>query len=232
MTEDSETKTPLAGITVYLVNTDFEPDMVDYENNTGAFVASAVTDASGTYTIGGIAPGNYGFAPVPPMYIDYRFCLDEPSDPYTFAVTDTTRSWQVNFTSADPSMNDEGTFKITLDFKNIPNCAANHEVTTTFHRCYYYVFVPGWKQIAKQIDWLGWEPQNPKPTRTFPYGRITIFSDVTATSNEFEFWIQFAPLQCTESRFLFHYDFTLSSCPPSSTLEVDFKAKTIKRIGD
>ena len=59
MTQASGNKIPLSGITVRLINMDFEPDMVNYENNDAAFVAAAVTDKSGNYTIGSIGPGNY-----------------------------------------------------------------------------------------------------------------------------------------------------------------------------
>lgn len=38
---------PFSGISVRIVNMDFEPDLVDYQNNDSAFVASAMTDANG-----------------------------------------------------------------------------------------------------------------------------------------------------------------------------------------
>lgn len=90
MTDDSGARVPLSRIPVRLVNMDFEPDLVNFDNNVGAFVAAAATDTSGAYTIEGLGPGDYGIVPVPPKNSGYRFDLDESSDPYTFAVTDTT----------------------------------------------------------------------------------------------------------------------------------------------
>jgi hypothetical protein len=68
---------------------DSEPDLVDYQNNDSAFVASAMTDANGLYAIGDIGPGNYGVVPVPPNNSGYRLQLDKnrPTRPNSRWVT-------------------------------------------------------------------------------------------------------------------------------------------------
>lgn len=112
-------KTSLEGIKLFLVNTDFEIDSVDYANNKAAIVDSALTGSDGKYLIAGIPEGNYAIVPIPDT-IMYRFKLENDSDSVKFTINEESLGYSFNFTAAIPNANDDG-FHIHLTFINRPN---------------------------------------------------------------------------------------------------------------
>jgi len=211
---------------------DFEPDPVNYENNDAAFVASAQTDKSGTYSIGSIGPGNYGVVPIPPNNSLYRFDLDDPSDPYNFAITDTQRAYRVNFTSPDPSIFDEGQFTVTFVHKNVQCSSDKDKLWIKISRMCISAFVIAYYLENRLTDQLAIPPILDSTFTSF-YGYTAIVQTIT---NHFMFECR----QITNKggwdspnvvvSFAFDYDFTLSNCPSRSLFELDWTAKTARRI--
>lgn len=113
-----EVKTPLEGIKLYLVNTDFSIDSVDYAINAGAIVDSAVTDSNGKYLIDGIPNGNYAVVPVPDS-IMYQFALDYGLVSEKFSITDESFGHSVDYKAVKPGP-DMGTYHIDLSIINRP----------------------------------------------------------------------------------------------------------------
>lgn len=112
-------KTPLEGINVYLVNTDFEIDSVDYANNAAAIVDYALTGSDGKYLITGIPEGNYAVVPIPDFTM-YRFKPENDLDSVKFTISEQSLDHSVDFTAAVPIANDD-VFQIHLNIINRPN---------------------------------------------------------------------------------------------------------------
>jgi len=112
-------KTPLEGVKLFLVNTDFKLDSADYANNKAAVVDSALTGSDGKYLIAGIPEGNFAVIPIPDS-IMYRFELENDLDSVKFTINEESFADSVDFTAAIPNANDDG-FHIHLTFINRPN---------------------------------------------------------------------------------------------------------------
>ena len=109
---------PKEGVKLFLVNTDFKLDSVDYANNTGAIADSAVTGADGKYLIAGIPNGNWAVVPIPDS-IMYRFEPENAEDSVKFTINDVSFSASVDFKTDVPVANDAG-FHIHIDIINRP----------------------------------------------------------------------------------------------------------------
>ncbi len=112
-------RTPLEGVKLFLVNTDFALDSADYANNTGAIVDSAVTSADGKYQMAGIPDGNWAVLPIPDT-IMYRFEVENQGNSVRFNINKELFASTVDFKTAKPNTTDDG-FHIRLTIINRSN---------------------------------------------------------------------------------------------------------------
>jgi len=112
-----EVKTPLEGIKLYLINSDFRIDSIDYANNAGAIIDSAYTGSNGKYLIDGLPNGNYAIVPVPDS-IMYHFELDNGSDSVKFLITEESFDHTIDFKTAMPDS--AAGYQIRLSIINRP----------------------------------------------------------------------------------------------------------------
>lgn len=104
---------PLSGITVYVVDTDFIVDSLDYSHNEAAVINKGITDSKGEYIIAKIPQGNFAVVPVPDS-IMYRFELENDTDSVKFTITEEEPSFELDFKAAELSESNEFEIKITV----------------------------------------------------------------------------------------------------------------------
>lgn len=109
-------RTPLEGITVFLVDTDFVVDSLDYSHNEAAVVNEAVTGSDGKYLIENLPFGNYAVVPVPDSVM-YRFEIENDTDSVRFSVTENSFEHAFDFTAADRK-DDDDNFQIRVTIIN------------------------------------------------------------------------------------------------------------------
>lgn len=112
-------KIPIEGIKVYLVDTDFVVDSLDYANNEAAITDQAITDSEGKYLIAGIPEGNYAVVPISDS-IMYRFKLENEEDSVKFSILEESFDYSLDFSAADMKENDD-VFQVRITIINRPN---------------------------------------------------------------------------------------------------------------
>lgn len=114
--ESPDQKTPIEGISVFLIDTDFVVDSSDYSHNEAAIIDQALTGADGQYLMDQIPLGNYAVVPVPDT-IMYRFELTNDADSVKFAIREDAYDYSLDFTAAEPEDKD-AVFQIQLSIIN------------------------------------------------------------------------------------------------------------------
>ena len=117
--EFPQNKTPIEGIKVFLVDTDFVVDSLDYSHNEAAVIDEAITNSDGEYLIAGIPFGNYAVVPIPDS-IMHRFELENDEDSVMFSVREESLDYSLDFTAAEHKDFDDD-FQIYLSIINRPN---------------------------------------------------------------------------------------------------------------
>ena len=112
-------KTPIEGISVFLVDTDIVIDSLDYSHNEASVIDQAITDSEGKYLIAGIPEGNYAVVPIPDS-IMYRFELENEEDSVKFIISEESLDELFDFVAAEPEENDD-IFQIQISIINRPN---------------------------------------------------------------------------------------------------------------
>ena len=112
-------KTPIEGIKVFLVDTDFVVDSLDYSHNEAAIIDHVITDSNGKYLIAGIPVGNYAVMPIPDS-IMYRFELENEEDSVKFTIREESFDYSFDFAAAELKGNDD-VFQIHITIINRPN---------------------------------------------------------------------------------------------------------------
>lgn len=112
-------KTPIEGIKVFLVDTDFEVDSLDYSHNEAAIIDQAITDSDGKYLIAGIPVGNYAVVPIPDS-IMYHFELEDEEDSVKFTIHEESFDYSLDFVAAEMKETDD-VFQIKITIINRPN---------------------------------------------------------------------------------------------------------------
>mgnify|MGYP005865382049 CR=1 FL=1 len=222
----------VAGVKVYLIDTDFKPDTVDLSQNMKAIVDSTFSDENGMYKFVNLKEGNYGVAPVPGNS-NYYFTPNNSGDSYSFTVNDKKSSFTVNFNVSDlSSTQDKEPLKIRIVSKNLPYLEdSSWDFYFEMGRIEYVLFVP----LSDPVDLRsakGYPDRFERPLfYFFDYGYTTL---VYTRSNRFSF--SFSEVRGSKSvvesrnKYIFEYDLTLSSCPSSATFEYDWTAHTFTRI--
>lgn len=114
-----QVKTPIKGIRVLLVDTDYVIDSLDYSHNEAAIIDETATDSDGKYSIAGIPEGNYALIPIPDS-IMYRFELENEADSVKFTVGQDSYEHSLDFIAAEQTGN-EDVFQIRISIINGPN---------------------------------------------------------------------------------------------------------------
>lgn len=137
-------KTPVDGIRVYVVNTDFDLDSADYANNEAAVVDMDVTGNDGQYLITDIPEGNYAVIPVPDSVM-YHFQAGSDLDTLKFRISEESNEHSVDFKAAIPGPV-EDQFHIRLTIINRPNGG----LVTFYRPIFLYNIVPTFNPV--EID--------------------------------------------------------------------------------
>jgi len=112
-------KAPIEGIKVFLVDTDFVVDSIDYSHNEAAIIDEAVTNFEGEYLITDIPLGNYAIVPIPDS-IMYRFELESEEGSEKFSVGEESQVHLRDFTAKEQKDIDDD-FQIHISIINRPN---------------------------------------------------------------------------------------------------------------
>lgn len=213
--------TPLAGVTVWLINRDFKPDTVNLQNNKAAFIDSAVTDTNGRYTISITKAGNYGVVPMPGTQ-NYIFSLAEKSDSCLFTVNHENQTYSVNFTTPDPSTFDQGFFTLNFQQINFPDSSGDFQLSPS--REYWTFFIPDLVRFPSyRRQFFSAINGSSNYQDEWPYGFTAL---VSSMSNKFKY-------DCYADgvyKFSFWINLPLTGCPASSTWQIDWAAGTVTRI--
>ena len=210
-----EVKSPLAGIKVYAVNTDFKIDSADYANNEAAVVGSAVTSSDGSYLISDIDLGNYTVIPVPDILM-HRFEPDSDSDTLRFAIREGSLDHSVNFKAAIPNATDDG-FHIRVTIINRPGGGS----ITLYRPIFLHNIVPTFNvQKINNIDKFTGDDF----TLDFHFG---IISPLYVVGNNFKIYTH-----DLANKYLFPcwIEYNYFNTPANSHWQIDWSSQTITRI--
>ena len=208
-------KTPLAGVKLFLVNTDFKLDSVDYANNKGAIVDSTVTGADGKYQIAAIPNGNWAIVPIPDT-IMYRFELESSADSVRFTINKESFVSKVDFTTAVPVASDNG-FHIRITSINRPN----GYWFSVYRPLFLFNIIPSLRRIRINNIVLF---TSDDMTMDLHFG---IFEFLYAVSNNFVVKAHDSAGFPVESYWI---TFDYFNTPANSHWQIDWSAQTITRI--
>ncbi len=208
-------KTPMEGVKLFLINTDFKLDSVDYANNVGAIVDSAVTGADGKYQIAGIPDGNWAVIPIPDT-IMYRFELESALDSVRFNINKELFTSTVNFKAAKPNSTEDG-FHVRLTIIN-----RGLGGTVAFYRpVFLFNIVPTIRrvkinnQLSSTADDI---------TLNLHFG---IFCSFYAVSNNF---VVKARDEFDKPQYTYWITYDYFNTPAYSHWQIDWPGKTIYRV--
>ncbi len=208
-------KTPLAGIKVYVINTDYKLDSADYANNEAAVVGSGVTASDGSYQIIDIDLGNYAVIPVPDL-IMYRFEPDSDLDTVRFSIREGSLDHTVDFKGAISNSADDG-FHIRVTIINRPSGGS----ITLYRPIFLFNIVPTFNvQKIDNVDKFTGDDF----TLDFHFG---IFCALYAVSNNFKIYTH-----DLSNKYLFPcwIEYNYFNTPANSHWQIDWSAQTSKRI--
>jgi hypothetical protein len=138
-------KNPLASIRVYLVNMDFNLDMVNKGNNKAALIDSIYTDVNGKYSFTSLPEGAYSVHPFSSVYT-YLFAIDNTWQSTEFSIAAGQTTHEINFTAPIPGGdNNTDSFTMTIISENRPTGAYIKIFRQTW--MYFAIFLP--KEVYK-----------------------------------------------------------------------------------
>lgn len=107
--------TPMEGITVFLLNSPFTIDTVNWWFTKTDILDSTLTDGNGFYKFSHLQAGNYVVLPINPI-INYQFDLSTSPDPNTISVENTQTHYTINFTAPEVvAENSPGSYTFTFN---------------------------------------------------------------------------------------------------------------------
>ncbi len=223
---------PLAGITVYLINNDFVVDSVNYENNKAAIVDSAVTDSSGKYKIANIKSGSYSVVPVI-NHENNRLYLASGSDVNPFSINSEKQNYKVDFSVYSTDNYDVSSITIRFINKNIPSLADGWRSMITVNRDKRMINIPLYESNTPDFyrvfdPSLGESPLD--------YTCSSGYSDIFYIySNKFKFEFSETTLNSgfnytPYNAWNYVIDFGYSAYPSLAVFQVDWATHSITRI--
>nr|WP_319510370.1 hypothetical protein [uncultured Draconibacterium sp.] len=131
-------------IMVLLIDADFEPDTIEYNNN-AAFVDTAYTDIDGSFIFTNVAEGNYY---VYPIKSGYQFSGKNISiaDVVEISCEDYI---ELEYTAGELAM--ENSLLVILNYINCPESAS---VKFNLYRAEWVLFFPFWTRIHEERECL------------------------------------------------------------------------------
>lgn len=107
--------TPMEGITVFLLNSPFTIDTVNWWFTKTDILDSTLTDSNGSYKFNLLQAGNYVVLPINPI-INYQFDWSTSPDPNTISVENTQTVYTINFTAPEiVAENSPGSYTFTFN---------------------------------------------------------------------------------------------------------------------
>ena len=148
---------PVAGMKIYLVNTNVKVDSTDAASilSRSAFVDSAVTDSEGKYSITGIVSGKYGIYPVNEDTTSvYTFTQATGSDSCAFSMNGNTMSVDFIAEKTDNSGIIYEDSDYIIDLVSFTNSGIPYFATSTYviYRRHWVVFVPFLVEQSRVTD--------------------------------------------------------------------------------
>jgi len=116
--ESPTIKTPIEGIRVLVVDTDFVVDSLDYSHNEAAIIGEAITDSEGKYMIGVVYAGNYAVIPIPDSLM-YRFEPENEENGVNFSISEEFFDYSFDFSAPELKKNDD-VFHVHISIINRP----------------------------------------------------------------------------------------------------------------
>ncbi|RJP66538.1 MAG: carboxypeptidase regulatory-like domain-containing protein [Ignavibacteriales bacterium] len=223
---------PIAGITVYLINNDFVVDSVIYKNNKAAIVDSAVTDSSGKYKIANIKSGSFSVIPVINPE-NNRLYLATGSDANSFSVNSEKQNYNVNFSVYSTGNYDVSPITIRFINKNIPTLAGGWSSMIAVNRDKRMINIPLYESNTPDFYRVFDPSQGESP---LDYTCSSGYSDMFYTySNKFTFVFSETTLNSGFNYTPFNawnyvINFGYSSCPSLAVFQVDWATRSITRI--
>ncbi len=138
---------PVAGVTVYLVNTNHPVDTNNSQNNRPALVAATTTGQDGQYAFHSVKSGNYALVPLKSDAAgSWRIEHDGISHPPVLALAGESRS--VDFLAQDASLfeGDEHLFQLTIYVVNIPANVYFLSMNLDYERRFWIFCFPGYEK--------------------------------------------------------------------------------------
>ena len=151
---DMDTNVPVAGVTVELLDNGFTPYTGDdpslYAGNQAGIVATAVSDADGTYRLANVPPGNYTVAPLASAGQSVITSTGDTSVVVTVGQDTVTADFLSGQLLAAPL--DKSTYTISLAVKNLPESWTGGAGVVLYRR-FWYLFIPIYPVIGLD-DWV------------------------------------------------------------------------------